>query len=164
MLTYSTVIFILVTTVAILSLIAWILSNRKLVQYRNRKIDIWKKTLDVKNLVTDETLLSEAREQWKWDFDVVLQHYMCACNSLNIQASSNCKIMEKVLKEYPPFLTSEVYPRIEFKNGALMYHFVNKSNTRKLSIPITQGDLENPHFTSHDYSGKFYYISRGWDY
>ena len=43
MLTYSTVIFILVTTVAILSLIAWILSNRKFAQYRNRKIDIWKK-------------------------------------------------------------------------------------------------------------------------
>ena len=164
MLTYSTVIFILVTTVAILSLIAWILSNRKLAQYRNRKIDIWKKTLDVKNLVTDETLLSEARKQWVWDFDVVLKYYMCACNSLNIQASSNCKIMEKVLKEYPPFLTSEVYSRMEFKNGTLTYHFVNKSNTRKLSIPITQKDLENPHFTSHDYSGKFYYISSGWDY
>ena len=63
MLTYSTVIFILVTTIAILSLIARILSNRKLAQYRNRKIDIWKKTLDVKSLVTDETLLSEARGQ-----------------------------------------------------------------------------------------------------
>lgn len=164
MLTYSTVIFILVTTVAILSLIARILSNRKLAQYRNRKIDIWKKTLDVKNLVTDETLLSEARKQWNWDFDVVLEHYMCACNSLNIQASSNCKIMEKVLKEYPPFLTSEVYPCMEFKNGTLTYHFVNKSNTRKMSMPITQRDLENPRFTSHDHSGKFYYISRGWDY
>ena len=49
-------------------------------------------------------------------------------------------------------------------NGTLTYHFVNKSNTRKLSIPITQKDLENPHFTSHDYSGKFYYISGSWDY
>lgn len=164
MLTYSTAIFILTTTVAILSLIAWILSNKKLIQYKNRKIDIWKKTLDVKNLITDETLLSEAREQWKWDFDVVLKHYMCACNSLDIKASSNCKIMEKVLKEYPPFLTSEVYPRIEFKDSTLTYHFVNKSNTRKLSIPITQKDLENPRFTSHDHSGKFYYTSGSWDY
>ena len=48
--------------------------------------------------------------------------------------------------------------------STLTYHFVNKSNTRKLSIPITQKDLENPYFISHDYSGKFYYISRSWDY
>lgn len=133
-------------------------------KYKQKQIANWKKSLNLENLVTDNSLRAAAKTSWDDVFNLLLDIYLNACNELKIAAIANFSNIKTILENNPNYLESNLNLILQLEDTCIKYTYIHQGNQKKFVLNISQIDIEQPKYKQFDFQTKIYTRYSSWDY
>ena len=133
-------------------------------KYEQKQIEDWKKSLNLENLITDNSLRDAAKKSWDDVFNLLLDIYLDACDKLNITAIASFSNIKTILENNPNYLKSNLKLILQLENTHIKYTYIPQGIQKKIILNISQTDIEQPEYKEFDSQTKTYTRYSSWDY